>query len=418
LTREEEADKALRHTVFAPGVIPALILSLLLCIFLVPLLQVSVDLRQDKPPQIQGFSRLLPSRSRLEQAQGRKRKLLALLPPEEDIRALEESLEQNSVVSETLLPPTQMFLTGMLGAGNKQVYAGQRNTLHYGDDVDYLMRANPLLSPDAEKVIAAQIIGMDRQLSAVKIKLIVMPVPPKTVLYPEMLSRRYTGDAPLENVSMLRLKARFRQAGVAVLDIVPLLSEAKLHVSVPLWMPTDSHWSPEGMDITAQALARFVRQNVSLPPAEPADLALGTKEIAYRGDLTRLLHLPDAPNRFTRIPIRVQPVVDARSGRPWSLRQDADVALVGDSLSEIFDDKDASLAHHLSYYLRRPVDRINDPKHRLPPMLYIAELLAAHPERLRGKRVCILEFHGRMIEGDLGAVWRPLDLNLSAVRKP
>jgi hypothetical protein len=217
---------------------------------------------------------------------------------------------------------------------------------------------------------------------------------------------------------MLRLKARLRQAGAAVLDIVPLLSEAKRSTRASLWMRTDTHWSPEGLDITARLLARFIQENVPLPPAEPVDLVLKPKDIIRHGDLTFLLHLPtDAENRFTQLPIRLQSVC-TRDGRPWPLRQDADVFLAGDSLGEIFDEDNASLAHHLSYYLRRPVDRVNDPDHRLVPMLYIEALLARHPERLRGKRVVILEFHSRLIRYDLGTAWRPLDLNLSAVQKP
>jgi len=64
--------------------------------------------------------------------------LRELLPEAKEIKAAEKILEQESVLSQWLLPGVQFALTAGLHAGNEQVYLGRDGWLFYRADVDYV----------------------------------------------------------------------------------------------------------------------------------------------------------------------------------------------------------------------------------------------------------------------------------------
>src|SRR5258708_22910529 len=108
LPREEEADLALKNTKFTPGTRQTLIALFLLTIVAVPLVQLVGEFRAagsiSRLPMISIF------------------KSLPWLPHSEDLKRVERTLENESLVSQWLLPRMQYLWTLALGAGNVQVY--------------------------------------------------------------------------------------------------------------------------------------------------------------------------------------------------------------------------------------------------------------------------------------------------------
>ena len=124
-------------------------------------------------------------------------KSLPWLPHSEDLKRVERTLENESLVSQWLLPRMQYLLTVVLGAGNEQVYLGHDPWLFYRADVDHVI-GPPFLDPVRMKhrlqtsrvqpdPIKA-IVDFRNQLAARGIDLVVLPVSVKPSVEGEMLA--------------------------------------------------------------------------------------------------------------------------------------------------------------------------------------------------------------------------------------
>ena len=121
-----------------------------------------------------------------------------------------------------------------------------------------------------------------------------------------------------------------------------------------------------------------------------------------------LLRLPKGSEIFEREVAVTRPVVSSE-GEPWSPDPKADVLLLGDSYSNVFSQAElrwgegAGFAEQLSYFLRRPVDKLavnaggpSAARERL------AALSAAGQDRLQEKRLVIYQFAARELAGGEG----------------
>ena len=212
VSREEEAERALKSTLFTPGACALLVALFLLTLAAVPILQFATEI---KTPQSSGLLplfnvfKILPTWSKIASVQSLG-DLWHLLPPAGEIKAAEKAMENESVVSLWLRPRIQSILTHELHAGTEQVYPGRDGWLFYRPDVDYVT-GSPFLSsaqmkqrtreagvqPDPIKAI----VDFRNQLAARGIELIVMPVPGKPCIDGEMLATRTRQKKSLQNAS-------------------------------------------------------------------------------------------------------------------------------------------------------------------------------------------------------------------------
>jgi len=148
LSREEEAELALKHTVYTPGTRGLLIAFFLLTIISVPAIQFAFELRSSRPSggvATLDIYKTLPTWAKIRGVRSAA-DLWHLLPRAADLKAAEKSIESESVVSAWLLPRVQSVLSGKLRAGNEQVYLGRDGWLFYRPDVDYIT-GPPFLDP-------------------------------------------------------------------------------------------------------------------------------------------------------------------------------------------------------------------------------------------------------------------------------
>ena len=211
LSREAEAELALKHTVYTPGARWLLIALFLLTIASVPAIQFAVELRSPRPSGgLATFDlyKAYPAWAKIRAVRSAA-DLWHLLPRAADLKAAEKSIESESVVSAWLLPRVQSVLTGKLRAGNEQVYLGRDAWLFYRPDVDYITgppfldaaqmrhRAHvDRVQPDPIKAI----VDFRNQLAARGIDLIVMPVPMKPGIDANKFSARAEERASPERV--------------------------------------------------------------------------------------------------------------------------------------------------------------------------------------------------------------------------
>ena len=149
------------------------------------------------------------------------------------------------------------------------------------------------------------ILDHHRQLSEQGIKLILVPVPPKAVVYPDKLSPRLatsitaaqekTATIPRLDIHHQAFYAILDEHGVQVLDLVPLFLAARqdLDDDRHLYCRQDSHWSGRAMEITARALADMIGPADWFP--EPREtFSSASRTIQIRGDLLQALEEQDA----------------------------------------------------------------------------------------------------------------------------
>jgi alginate O-acetyltransferase complex protein AlgJ len=267
----------------------------------------------------------------------------------------------------------------------------------------------PGIQPDPLKAI----LHFRDQLAARGIELVLLPVPTKASIEGSRLSGRAHPGTLFENASFAGFQRQLAVAGVRVFDPAALLMQRKSATrNAPLYLTTDTHWTPEAMQFIAQQLA----PSLQLPPTTTAQPPQVTaKEIKGEGDIARMLKLPADQTFYAPQTITVQQVTTGDN--LWRPSRDADVLLLGDSFSNIFSlealgwGESAGLAEHLSAALGgRPLDvilRNSDAAFATREML--ANELARGRDRLAGKKLVIWQFAARELAfGN----WKLLDLKL------
>jgi alginate O-acetyltransferase complex protein AlgJ len=378
--REEQAIRELGHTEVGTGLGGILIGAFLLSILSVGVVQHLVAPVAPDAQGADGSSATVPFRWA---------ELLGELPTDCSLESFERRMEDALVVGQWALPKVQSLLTGVFGAGNEQAYAGREGWLFHRAGVDYLtgrpfldpaqlrwrrIDADPCASPPQPDPVSA-IRRFHEDLGARGIRLIVMPTPVKAVIRPDAFSGRYDERAsPVQNSSFPAFVERLESAGVWVFDPTSVLLAAERESEdSSAYLATDTHWRPQAMAAVAEALAKEVEERGDLSDRRATGYARGALEVSNYGDLTAMLSLPPGQTRFPPESVTIEPVLRPDGGS-WRPEPGAEVLLLGDSFSNVYSNREAfsnrvagreyhwgegaGLAEQLSFFLRRPVDRI------------------------------------------------------------
>ena len=132
------------------------------------------------------------------------------------------------------------------------------------------------------------ILDFHSQLQAAGIELVIIPVPAKVAIYPDMLDASMKTPLPRIDVSHQEFYSLLRKKGVAVLDITDellnLRSDGKSGGS--LYCKTDSHWSPLTCELTARAIVEHLKGRPWMLAAKQT-FQTETKTVSFRGDLAK-----------------------------------------------------------------------------------------------------------------------------------
>ena len=329
------------------------------------------------------------------------------IPKAEELAAFEATLARESatnirarrLVSEVLLP---------LGQSSGDVIVGRGGFLFYRNDIRLASSPGYAPQPEMKPHSALErsfvtIAHLDAELKARGIHLIVAPIPPGPTIYPDRVWRGYPRSAgPAWPAPVPAWIARLRAAGVDAIDLAPGLFAAREKGEV--WFPQDTHWSSLGFDTALSEIADHARPHL---PARPP--------LGYRRDwspeppLGAIFTLTHLPSRWSRWP-------GAHATRPGFRLYEGDqpappgddeasVLLVGDSYLDLFPQDNATRGPGaaLAYHLGQPVQL--RAKNGATPLDVLRDL-AAHPERLRGKKVVVWLFAGRFLLPENGvAFW-------------
>lgn len=340
------------------------------------LVQAVVDLRNGERPQVLD--------------------LFTRAPAETHLRAFEKELERRAwpaVVSR----PAMQFLRYTLHADlGEKALIGRKGWLFYRPDVDFLTQPWPLhrpATPLADDPLPA-IVAFRDALAARDIALLLVPVPGKPSVYPDRLTSRavdFSRDAHHHTFF-----ARLDAADIAYVDLYRRFAEARsVDDSMPLYLEHDTHWSPVGIALAAEAVAnRLVNEKW----ATPGQQEYRTKPIPINriGDVVRMVDAAPVTEAFTPESIVCEQVIDA-AGAPYTDDPSARVLVLGDSFLRIFERDEpgsAGFIAHLAHALRQPLTSIVSDG---GASTLVRQELQRKPAMLEGKRVVVWEF----VERDL-----------------
>ena len=431
-SREEIAKIEIGHTEFSPGVAWFLTLTFLAIILAVPLVQTTEDLLAIHSGRAEGTRHwpqcfdvvgLAPRRVEWSELAGARgvAEAFAILKKtnariSRDINSYEDELKNQSWLTRATVPWVQAVLTGVLKSGNEDAYCGRDGWLFYRADLDYLTgggflepaviasraaTGNEWKTPPQPDPVRA-IVEFRNQLRARDIDLVLVPAPVKPMIYPERFTLRYQPDAaPLQNPSYSAFIARMEKEGVKIFDPAPLLARAARTSPFPLYLETDTHWTPHGMRLVATGLSEFIRERCRLPDREPVVYTTRPLYVTNLGDIAGMLKLPAAARAYNAETVEVLQVISP-DGRPWTASENADVLLLGDSFANIFSfavmkwGSSAGLAEHVSASLGRPLDAITrNAGGSYASREMLVEMIHVGRDRLAGKRLVIWEFAAR-----------------------
>lgn len=195
----------------------------------------------------------------------------------------------------------------------------------------------------------------NRQLTDMNIRLLVVPVPPKALIYPAPLGcTRETARPAMERLR--RFYSLLRERGVQVLDLSEDFLQPAALAEGELYCKTDSHWSGLGVQRAAKRIAEWIRAQ------EGVDLGLDSsswktesRERQITGDLTRMM-------RGSESEPLILSFVEDLNGQPARSDSSSPILLLGDSHVLVFSEggdmhaNGAGLPDHLAAALGRSVD--------------------------------------------------------------
>ncbi|RKU22005.1 hypothetical protein C6499_20440 [Candidatus Poribacteria bacterium] len=389
--RREIALKALGTTLVKRNVSLVSLVIFSATLLSVPICQLVSDLQRGESPHVFRAIGLLP------------------VPNLTAIKQYEDTLEEESVLTDWLLPGVQTVLTRVFRTGNEQAYLGRDGWLFYRADVDSLIGAGPQKTASAA---LTTLIDFNRQLEARGITLIVVPTPVKPTIHPEKFSGRYRNtNAPIHNPDYAAFIDGLRSEGVLVYDPSQLLFEAARQETQ--YLKTDTHWKPKAMEQVAQYLSAFITEQIELS-TDPSTTYVKTAEDTVNiGDIAKMLKLAENQMLFPSERV-TRHVVQTPSGNLWRPDQESEILFLGDSFSNIYSlagmgwGASAGFVEHLSAELARPIDKIviNAGGADATRQALVQELNRGH-DRLTGKRVLIYQFATREVfSGD----WKLLSI--------
>ncbi len=351
----------------------ALIPYFLCLIAIVPAAQLAVELVRGQPIQELDVFRQFPTLERLQ--------------------TYERALEDNSIAAEAVRRRCQWLGLVTLRVGNEKAVIGRGDTIFYRPSLDSVIGPNFMRNPYAEGHPVPAIVAFRDALRRHGVGLVLLVVPGKETFYPEWLSGRYpVSSGPAHIPDMPAFLSEMKRNGVHVVDPTDALWRGK--AKADMYLRHDTHWTPEGLDLAADEVAR------ALPAVAGRRRLLRAEriQVTCSGDLYDMLQLPALPSPFRPQTVTVRRVVSEETGEPVEPNIRSPIVLLGDSFANIYSIADmgwgdhAGLGEQLALRLGQPIDIIaqND-----GGVNTARATLARRPDGVAGKKVVIWQFAAR-----------------------
>jgi hypothetical protein len=249
--------------------------------------------------------------------------LFRYAPSERNLRRFEAALESASWGRHTLRPQMQRLLLAALQDAGAKGIVGRDGWVFFRPGVRYLIEPDRPERDDPDSAWASPATGATRRQGVVRaivqyrdrlrrrgIRLLVVPAPGKASVYPDMLTRRAAGKAAELRSPTGDLLAELDRRGVATVDLSAVFRRARREMpGRPLYLARDTHWTPAGAQLAAEAVARKLRRLGWAPePARP--YRTRPVRVARHGDILEMMQVPGLQDRFPAEVVESQQVLD------------------------------------------------------------------------------------------------------------
>lgn len=323
-------------------------------------------------------------------------------PTEANLRAYEINIEEASWFAENVRPRMQYARFVVLGDAGPKVILGRDDWLFYRPGVQYLIEPWPAktISDERQDDVVPSILDFRDRLDTRGIELVVIPVPGKASVCPEMLTGRATALRQPLGAHTRKIMAQLEEAGVEVVDLFEVFAQGRggpvSRDSPRYYLRQDTHWSPEAVRLAAKATAEKL---LDLGLVERGAVQYDLKSVTVRreGDVVRMMQTPRIERLFPAETIHCTQVVRRESGEAYRDDPDSEILVLGDSFLRIYEQDEpgsGGLIAHLARELRFPLaSLVNDGG----ASTLVRQALARRPALLANKKVVVWEFIERDI---------------------
>ena len=251
--------------------------------------------------------------------------------------------------------------------------SGKEGWLFFGPELRFVS-AGPFWGPAAAKVSRATkpefadplpaIVDFYQQLKKMGVELLMVPVPPKSVVYPDFLSDQLTispGNPPVRiDTETQTFYQLLRKEGIRILDLTSFFLANRFHREGAPFCKQDTHWSGNGAVLAARKIREEIEGRTWLKAIPKSTYQSAWKSLPIAGDLWKALGEKGLPQEI----LSVRQVGTGSAGTLKSIAPDqkSPVLLVGDSHNLVFhagedmQTRDAGLPDQLALELGFPVD--------------------------------------------------------------
>lgn len=277
----------------------------------------------------------------------------------------------------------------LFGEGRPGVVVGRGDWLF--TDEEFKPATQPRQAQDNWALIEA----VQAELKRRDIQLVLLLLPAKARLYPEQLGS--ARPVATQNTLYPQAMQRMQQGSVAGPDLLPAWQQAKLQA--PVFLRTDTHWTPFGAEVAAQSLAAYLFAQGSLQPGAERFVTEPGKTLTHKGDLLSFLPLEPyfadlQPPSETLQQRQTSPAAEATESSADALfaEQQPSLALVGTSYS-------ANPKWNFVGALKQALgsDVLNYAEDGHGPLVPMLRLLQRDSEHTAGLRLVIWEFPERYL---------------------
>lgn len=252
------------------------------------------------------------------------------------------------------------------------------------------------------------ILDFKKQLDALGIELIVLPVPSKAFTYPEGLGIK---GAERMDTFHQEFYAQLKKDGVTVIDLLPDLLAQK--TGNPMFCQQDTHWSGMATVLAAEKITALLKDKPWLKEAPKIETATKVNELEITGDLWGML--PGDKPAKEKIQLRFVGTKDSGGTTPIAEDKASPVVLMGDSHALVFHAggdmlaSGAGLADQLANDLGIGIDVIGvRGSGATPARINLMRRAKADPAYLAGKKALIWCFTVREFTESTGWAKVPL----------
>jgi SGNH hydrolase-like domain, acetyltransferase AlgX len=327
--------------------------------------------------------------------------IFSQIPTAENLRAYERRLESANWAARLSRPWIQFAHFAWLKHGGEKAVVGRPGWYFYRPGLNYMLARPP--SARAAKTTAndpvAAIVHFRDQLAAQGIRLVVMPAPNKESVYPDRLTSGVQPGCGVLAPRTQDLLDRLRAANVEVIDLFKAFAQARRQSgsAASLYLAQDTHWSPLGVELAAQAAARRLLELGWVQPGQ-IDYRERPAPVRRLGDIVRMMQVPLIERRVKPETAPCLQVVRHETGALYKDGPEAKVLVLGDSFMRIYQQDEPTAAGfiaHLAKELKQPLmSLVNDGG----GATLVRQELRARPVFLKNKKVVVWEF----VERDIG----------------